>query len=186
LDRESTGAIEFHDVFFGYSEDRLVLQNVSFRVENGETVALVGPSGSGKTTITRLLFRMYDVTAGKITFSGQDIRNIKLDSLRKAIGIVPQECVLFNDTIKYNINYGRPSATKEEVEEAADAAAIHSFVIGQPDGYETKVGERGLKLSGGEKQRVAIARTILKRPQYIILDEVGQSYSLVRTYISVS
>ncbi|KAI1721234.1 ABC transporter domain-containing protein [Ditylenchus destructor] len=165
------GTIEFNNVTFGYKPDRKVLDNISFVVSPGETVALVGPSGSGKTTIVRLLFRLYETTGGTITFNGRDIRHIRLKSLRGRIGIVPQDTVLFNETIRYNIQYGRPTATDEEVEEAAKAAAIHSFIVSHPDGYNCLVGERGLKLSGGEKQRVAIARTILKQPEYILLDE---------------
>uniref|UniRef100_A0A915CVN3 Uncharacterized protein n=1 Tax=Ditylenchus dipsaci TaxID=166011 RepID=A0A915CVN3_9BILA len=165
------GTIEFENVSFGYKSDRVVLNDISFVVNPGETVALVGPSGSGKTTVIRLLFRLYDVTGGRIAFNGRDIRQLKLKSLRGRIGIVPQDTVLFNETIRYNIRYGRPSATDEEVEDAAKAAAIHDFIISHPDGYNCLVGERGLKLSGGEKQRVAIARTILKEPEYILLDE---------------
>jgi ATP-binding cassette subfamily B protein len=134
-------------------------------------VAIVGASGAGKSTISRLLFRFYDVTAGRITIDGQDIRSVTQDSLRRALGIVPQDTVLFNDTIRYNIRYGRPDATDAEVEAAARLARIHDFIVSTPDGYETRVGERGLKLSGGEKQRVAIARTILKNPPILVFDE---------------
>ncbi|KAL7071190.1 hypothetical protein ACQ4LE_009072 [Meloidogyne hapla] len=165
------GRIEFCDVSFAYKTGHPVLQNLSFIVDPGQTIALVGPSGSGKTTIVRLLFRLYDVTDGQILFNGTDIRMLKMHSLRSRIGIVPQDTVLFNDTIRYNIRYGRPTATNEEIEGAAKAAAIHNFITSHPDGYECLVGERGLKLSGGEKQRVAIARAVLKRPEYILLDE---------------
>jgi ATP-binding cassette subfamily B protein len=141
------------------------------RVPAGRTLAIVGPSGAGKSTIARLMFRFYDVTGGAIRIDGQDLRAVTQDSVRAAIGIVPQDTVLFNDTIFYNIAYGRPSATPAEVEEAARLARIHDFVLALPDGYQTRVGERGLKLSGGERQRVAIARTILKRPRVLIFDE---------------
>jgi ATP-binding cassette subfamily B protein len=140
-------------------------------VPSGATVAIVGPSGAGKSTIARLLFRFYDVDAGAIEMDGQDIRDVAQDSLRRAIGVVPQDTVLFNDTIYYNIAYGRPGATRAEVEQAARLARIHDFIAGLPDGYETAVGERGLKLSGGEKQRVAIARVILKSPVILVFDE---------------
>ncbi|CAK5086801.1 unnamed protein product [Meloidogyne enterolobii] len=165
------GRIEFCNVSFAYKTGHPVLSNLSFSVDPGQTIALVGPSGSGKTTIVRLLFRLYDVTNGQIKFNGTDIRMLKMFSLRSRIAIVPQDTVLFNDTIRYNIRYGRPTATDEEIEEAAKAAAIHNFITSHPDGYECLVGERGLKLSGGEKQRVAIARAVLKRPEYILLDE---------------
>jgi len=165
------GAIEFIDVSFGYKPDRQILRDVSFVVNPGETVALVGPSGSGKTSIIRLLFRLYDVGSGQILINEKDIRDLMLFSLRDKIGIVPQDTVLFNETIRYNIRYGRPSASDEEVEAASRAAAIHDFITSHPDGYDCLVGERGLKLSGGEKQRVAIARTILKRPEFVLLDE---------------
>jgi ATP-binding cassette subfamily B protein len=144
---------------------------VSLRVPAGRTLAIVGPSGAGKSTIARLMFRFYDVGGGAIRVDGQDLREVSQDSLRAAIGIVPQDTVLFNDTVYYNIAYGRPSATPAEVEEAARLARIHDFVASLPDGYQTRVGERGLKLSGGERQRVAIARTILKRPRVLIFDE---------------
>jgi len=140
-------------------------------VPAGRTVAIVGPSGAGKSTISRLLFRFYEVTAGSVAIDGQDVRNVTQQSLRANIGIVPQDTVLFNDTIYYNIAYGRPSATPEQVECAAKLAAIHDFVISTPQGYQTRVGERGLKLSGGEKQRVAIARTLLKNPSILVFDE---------------
>ena len=165
------GGIVFDDVSFAYDRRRTVLERVSFTITPGETLAIVGPSGSGKSTVARLLYRFYDVTGGRILIDGQDIRNVKQASVRAAIGIVPQDTVLFNDTIFYNIAYGRPGATRAEVEEAARLARIHDFVASLPDGYETMVGERGLKLSGGEKQRVAIARTILKSPRILIFDE---------------
>ncbi|MEY3045113.1 MAG: hypothetical protein RL242_1955 [Pseudomonadota bacterium] len=165
------GQIDFENVSFGYSEERGILKNISFQVPPGKTVAIVGPSGSGKSTISRLLFRFYDVDQGRITIDGQDIRDVSQLSLRKAIGVVPQDTVLFNDTIAYNIHYGNPEAPWEQVQEAAQLAQIHGFVESLPKGYETEVGERGLKLSGGEKQRVAIARTILKGPRILIFDE---------------
>jgi ATP-binding cassette, subfamily B, heavy metal transporter len=164
-------SVGFEDVSFGYDPRRPILKGVSFRVPSGHTVAIVGPSGAGKSTISRLLFRFYDVGGGRITIDGQDIREVTQASLRAAIGIVPQDTVLFNDTIYYNIAYGRPEASPAEVEEAARLAHIHDFIMGLPDGYQTTVGERGLKLSGGEKQRVAIARTILKRPDILLFDE---------------
>ena len=169
--RVSEGRVAFDDVSFGYDPRRPILKGVSFEVGPGRTVAIVGPSGAGKSTVSRLLFRFYDVSGGRIAIDGQDIREVTQASLRAAIGIVPQDTVLFNDSVYYNIAYGRPDATKDEVEQAARLARIHDFVVGLPDGYETKVGERGLKLSGGEKQRVAIARTILKRPQILLFDE---------------
>jgi len=165
------GELVFDRVNFGYDPRRQILFDVSFRVPPGHTVAIVGPSGAGKSTISRLLFRFYDVTGGGIRIDGQDVRSVTQDSLRRAIGIVPQDTVLFNDTVLYNIRYGRPDATDEEVFEAARLARIHEFVIAMPDGYKTVVGERGLKLSGGEKQRVAIARTILKGPRIMLFDE---------------
>ena len=165
------GAVAFRAVDFRYDPRRPILSDVDFRVAPGATVALVGPSGGGKSTIARLLFRFYDVNAGAIEIDGQDIRDVTQDSLRRAIGVVPQDTVLFNDTIYYNISYGRPGATREQIEEAASLARIHDFIKALPDGYETMVGERGLKLSGGEKQRVAIARVILKAPRILIFDE---------------
>jgi ATP-binding cassette subfamily B protein len=165
------GEVRFETVGFGYDARRPILKEVSFAVPPGRTLAIVGPSGSGKSTIARLLFRFYDVTEGRVTVDGQDIRDVTQTSLRAAIGIVPQDTVLFNDTIFYNIAYGNPEATREEVEEAARLAKIDQFIRSLPDGYDTRVGERGLKLSGGEKQRVAIARTILKRPAILIFDE---------------
>ena len=165
------GMVAFHGVDFRYDPRRPILSDVDFRVAPGATVAIVGPSGAGKSTIARLLFRFYDVNAGSIEIDGQDIRKVTQDSLRRAIGVVPQDTVLFNDTIYYNVAYGRPGATRSEIEEAARLARIHDFIMTLPDGYETMVGERGLKLSGGEKQRVAIARVILKAPQILIFDE---------------
>lgn len=165
------GAIRFDDVVFGYDPDRTILQGVSFDVPAGTTLAIVGPSGSGKSTIARLLFRFYDPTSGRITIDGQDIAGVTQASLRAAIGIVPQDTVLFNDTIGYNIAYGRADADAAAVEAAAAGAAIGAFIDALPNGYDTEVGERGLKLSGGEKQRVAIARTLLKNPPILILDE---------------
>ena len=156
----------------GSGEARVdVLRGVSLRVEAGETVALLGPSGSGKSTLARLMFRFYDVQQGRITINGQDIRQVTQHSGRKALGIVPQDTVLFNDTVAYNIGYGRTGATQEEIETAAKAARIHDFITSTPKGYNTSVGERGLKLSGGEKQRVAIARTLLKNPPILVFDE---------------
>ncbi len=153
------------------TRERKILKNVSFKVPAGKTVAIVGPSGAGKSTISRLLFRFYDVTGGSITIDGQDIRDVTQASLRAAIGMVPQDTVLFNDTIAYNIRYGRIDASEGEVEQAAEMAQIGDFIRRLPDGFQTQVGERGLKLSGGEKQRVAISRTLLKAPPILILDE---------------
>ncbi len=163
--------LRFDDVHFAYHPDRPILQGLSFVVPAGKTVAVVGPSGAGKSTLARLLFRFYDVQTGAIRIAGQDIRAVTQDSLRRAIGIVPQDTVLFNDTVEYNIAYGRPGASHDEVVQAAQAARIHSMIAASPDGYATRVGERGLKLSGGEKQRVAIARTLLKNPPILIFDE---------------
>ena len=165
------GEVEFEHVDFSYDERRPILKDVSFSVPPGKTVAIVGPSGAGKSTISRLLFRFYDVESGSVRVDGQDVLDVSQASLRAAIGIVPQDTVMFNDTIYYNIGYGRPGASPAEIEEAARLAHIHDFVIGLPDGYETMVGERGLKLSGGEKQRVAIARMILKDPRIMLFDE---------------
>jgi ATP-binding cassette, subfamily B, heavy metal transporter len=165
------GAVRFDDVSFAYDPDRQILKGVSFDIPAGGTLAVVGPSGAGKSTLARLLYRFYDVTGGRITIDGQDIRAVTQSSLRGQIGIVPQDTVLFNDTIGYNIAYGREGAGQAEVEAAARGAAIHAFIASTPDQYATKVGERGLKLSGGEKQRVAIARTLLKNPPILILDE---------------
>lgn len=164
-------SVEFKHVNFAYEENRQILQDVSFTIPAGKTVAIVGASGAGKSTLSRLLFRFYDVTGGQICINGVDLRDLTQTSLRAHIGIVPQDTVLFNDTIFYNIAYGRPDASKEEVIEAAKSAHIYDFIQGLPDGFETTVGERGLKLSGGEKQRVAIARTILKNPPILIFDE---------------
>ena len=165
------GDIRFNDVHFAYDPNRPILKGVSFEVPAGKTVAIVGPSGAGKSTISRLLFRFYDVQSGSITIDGQDVRDVTQVSLRKAIGMVPQDTVLFNDTIAYNISYGRPEASAAEIERAAELAQIANFIQNLPEGYKAMVGERGLKLSGGEKQRVAIARTILKAPPILILDE---------------
>jgi ATP-binding cassette subfamily B protein len=163
--------IRFENVYFDYNPDRQILKGISFTVAPGRKVAIVGPTGSGKSTISRLLFRFYDTTSGTVLVDGRDVRDVTQKSLRAAIGVVPQDTVLFNDSIFYNIAYGRPGATAAEVEQAARFAQIHDFVVSLPQGYKTKVGERGLKLSGGEKQRVAIARTILKNPRILILDE---------------
>ena len=167
----SAGAVRFEHVGFAYDPARPILHELSFEIPAGKTVAVVGPSGAGKSTLARLLYRFYDVGSGRITIDGQDIRQVTQGSLRQAIGIVPQDTVLFNDTVEYNIAYGRPGATREEVESAAKAAHIHAFIAATPKGYDTMVGERGLKLSGGEKQRVAIARTLLKNPPILIFDE---------------
>jgi ABC-type transport system involved in Fe-S cluster assembly fused permease/ATPase subunit len=167
----SNGAIVFEDVHFAYEPDRPILKGITFTVPAGNTVAIVGPSGAGKSTVSRLLYRFYELSSGRIAIDGQDIRDVAQKSLRAAIGMVPQDTVLFNDTIRYNIRYGRWDATDEEVEEAARLAQIDGFIRLSPKGYETEVGERGLKLSGGEKQRVAIARTILKAPPILLLDE---------------
>ena len=167
----SHGNISFEHVSFAYDAARPILKDVSFTVPAGKTVAIVGPSGAGKSTISRLLYRFYDVTGGRILIDGQNIADVQQESLRRAIGMVPQDTVLFNDTVRYNIRYGRPDATDAQVEKAAKMSQIHSFVQSLPKGYESLVGERGLKLSGGEKQRVSIARTILKAPPILILDE---------------
>jgi len=169
--KTSAASIEFSNVAFSYQPERAILRAVNFTIPAGSTLAVVGHSGSGKSTLARLLYRFYDIQAGAIRINGQDIRDIQQDALRALIGIVPQDTVLFNDSIYYNILYGRPSATREEVFEAARAAQIHDFIESLPDGYEAHVGERGLKLSGGEKQRVAIARAILKNPPILIFDE---------------
>ena len=171
----SGGAVVFDKVSFGYDPRRPILRDVSFEVPAGKTVAIVGPSGAGKSTISRILFRFYDVSGGRVLVDGQDIRAVTQDSLRSAIGIVPQDTVLFNDTVYYNVAYGRPGATRDEVEQAARLAQIHDFVQALPDGYDSMVGERGLKLSGGEKQRVAIARTLLKNPCIFLFDEATSS-----------
>ena len=170
------GEVVFDGVSFGYDPRRTILSDVSFKVPAGRRVAIVGPSGAGKSTISRLLFRFYDVGDGSVRIDGQDIRALTQKSLRAAIGVVPQDTVLFNDTVYYNIAYGRPAATPADVEAAARLAAIHDFIISTPDGYQTMVGERGLKLSGGEKQRVAIARTILKDPTILLLDEATSAF----------
>ncbi|MDP2699590.1 ABC transporter ATP-binding protein/permease [Thalassospira sp.] len=164
-------AIRFENVHFSYNPDRHILKGVSFEVPAGKTVAVVGPSGAGKSTLTRLMFRFYDVSSGKITIDGQDIRDVTQSSLRHSIGIVPQDTVLFNDSIAYNIAYGRPGADMDAIDDVARLASIDGFIASLPDGYKTKVGERGLKLSGGEKQRVSIARMLLKRPKIMIFDE---------------
>ncbi|MEZ5757007.1 MAG: ABC transporter ATP-binding protein/permease [Emcibacteraceae bacterium] len=167
----SKGDIEFENVCFQYNEDRPILKDISFTVKGGTTTAIVGSSGAGKSTISRILFRFYDISSGAVKIDGQDIRNVTQYSLRREIGVVPQDTVLFNDSIKYNIAYGNHEASDEEIFNAAKLAKIHDFIMKLPDGYETEVGERGLKLSGGEKQRVAIARTILKNPSILLLDE---------------
>jgi ATP-binding cassette subfamily B protein len=169
--RPGPGDVRFDHVDFSYETNRQILFDVSFAIPAGRTVAVVGPSGSGKSTLARLLFRFYDVGGGRITIDGAVLRAVTQASVREAIGIVPQDTVLFNDSIGYNIGYGRPDATREEIVQAAKLAQIHDFIDGLPEGFETPVGERGLKLSGGEKQRVAIARAILKRPRILIFDE---------------
>ncbi|MEO6853870.1 MAG: ATP-binding cassette domain-containing protein, partial [Rhodoferax sp.] len=163
--------VRFDHVFFAYDPARPILQDISLHIPAGKTVAVVGPSGSGKSTLARLLFRFYDVQQGEILIAGQNIQTVTQASVRQAIGIVPQDTVLFNDTVEYNIAYGQPGASRAQVEEAARAARIHGFISATPLGYGTMVGERGLKLSGGEKQRVAIARTLLKNPPILIFDE---------------
>jgi ATP-binding cassette, subfamily B, heavy metal transporter len=165
------GHIQFEGVGFAYDAERPILESVTFEVPAGKTVAIVGPSGAGKSTISRLLYRFYDVSAGRIVIDGQNIIDVQQRSLREAIGMVPQDTVLFNDTVRYNIAYGRPGATEAEIENAARSAQIHNFIMSLPKGYDSMVGERGLKLSGGEKQRVSIARTILKNPPILVLDE---------------
>ena len=171
LNCENGALLKFESVSFAYEPDRPILHNISFEIPSGKTVAVVGPSGSGKSTLARLMFRFYDVQQGRITINGQDIRQVTQHSVRKALGIVPQDTVLFNDTVAYNIGYGLTGATQEEIETAAKAARIHDFIASTPKGYNTSVGERGLKLSGGEKQRVAIARTLLKNPPILVFDE---------------
>ena len=167
----TNGQVKFSNVYFSYDSKRPILNDLSIEIQGGAKVAIVGSSGSGKSTIGRLLFRFYDVSGGSVSIDGQDIKNITQSSLHSAIGVVPQDTVLFNDSIFYNIAYGKDNATKAEVEEAARAAQIHEFIASLPDGYGTTVGERGLKLSGGEKQRVGIARTLLKDPPILLLDE---------------
>lgn len=170
-----SGTVRFENVSFGYRPERPILRGVSFEIPAGRKIAVVGPSGAGKSTLARLLFRFYDVDAGRISVDGQDIRDVTQHSLRSAIGVVPQDTVLFNDTLDYNIRYGRPDATEEEVRRAARLAHLEEFIEQLPEGYETQVGERGLKLSGGEKQRVSIARAILKNPRIMIFDEATSS-----------
>lgn len=173
------GAIQFENVAFRYDSDRPILNNVSFDIKPGQTVAVVGPTGAGKSTLSRILFRFYDIEGGSVSIDGRDLFGITQDSLRKSMGIVPQDTVLFNDTIRYNIAYAKPGASQDEIEAAAAAAQIHDFIAGLPKGYDTMVGERGLKLSGGEKQRVAIARTLLKNPAILILDEATSALDSV-------
>jgi len=166
-----SGRVEFEEVYFHYDPDREILKGISLTVEPGQTVAIVGPTGAGKSTLSRILFRFYDIAAGEVRIDGQNLQRLTQSSVRRALGIVPQDTVLFNDTIGYNIGYAKPGASQVEIEQAARDAQVHDFIAGLPDGYETIVGERGLKLSGGEKQRVAIARTLLKNPAILILDE---------------
>ena len=177
--RVGNGAIAFHNVLFGYETGRTILKDVSFSVAPGTTTAIVGPTGSGKSTLCRLLLRFYDPQSGRIEISGQDIRQVTQHSLRSAIGVVPQDTVLFNDTLFYNIAYGDPGASPEKVHSAADSAQLHDFIAKLPQGYETRVGERGLKLSGGEKQRVAIARALLREPSIFFFDEATSSLDSV-------
>ena len=177
--KDVKGAITFENVAFAYEADRQILKDVSIKILPGQTIAIVGPTGAGKSTLSRILFRFYDIKSGTVTVDGKNLTHITQDSLRRAIGIVPQDTVLFNDTIGYNIRYAKPSATQHEIEQAAMAAQIHDFVMSLPKGYDTMVGERGLKLSGGEKQRVAIARTLLKDPAILILDEATSALDSV-------
>lgn len=174
----TAGHVSFHQVSFAYTTEKPVLHEVTFDIEHGKTVAVVGPSGAGKSTLSRLLYRFYDVPEGRIDIDGQNIQSVTQASLRDSVGIVPQDTVLFNDTIRYNIRYGNPAASDEEVEEAAKLASIHEFIVSLPQGYDTRVGERGLKLSGGEKQRVAIARTVLKNPAVLVLDEATSALDI--------
>lgn len=176
--RVNAGTVRFEQVSFSYEPEKPVLRDVGFNIEHGRTTAVVGPSGAGKSTLARLLYRFYEPGSGAITIDNQDITTITQASLRQAVGIVPQDTVLFNDTIRYNIRYGRPAATDAEVEAAAKLASIHEFIVSLPQGYETRVGERGLKLSGGEKQRVAIARTVLKNPAVLVLDEATSALDI--------
>jgi ATP-binding cassette subfamily B protein len=171
VDQKNGPEVRFEKVSFHYESNREILHDLSFVIPAGTTTAVVGRSGAGKSTLARLLFRFYDVQHGRILLDGQDLRSVQQSSLRQALGIVPQDTVLFNDTIGYNIAYGRPGATEQEVQAAARAAQMDQFIEHLPDGYKTQVGERGLKLSGGEKQRVAIARTLLKKPAMLIFDE---------------
>src|SRR5689334_7387186 len=173
--KATRSALKFHGVTFGYNANRTILDDVSFEIPPGHKIAVVGPSGSGKSTLARLLFRFYDVTAGRIAVDGNDLRELTQESLRAASGVAPQDTVLFNDTLEYNIGYGRPGSTRTEIERVARLAHLDGFITQLPDGYATKVGERGLKLSGGEKQRVAIARALLKDPQIMIFDEATSS-----------
>jgi ATP-binding cassette subfamily B protein len=176
--RIDIGKIEFRDITFSYELDRLVLKNINFSIDQGRTVAVVGPSGAGKSTLSRLIYRFYDAQQGSVLIDDQNINYVTQLSVRDAVGIVPQDTVLFNDTIRYNIRYGKPDATDDEVEDAAKTASIHHFIMSLPLGYETRVGERGLKLSGGEKQRVAIARTVLKNPVILVLDEATSALDI--------
>ena len=170
--------MKFSNVNFGYGPDRSVIEDISFTIAPGTTTAIVGPSGAGKSTLSRLLYRFYDVGGGEVFIDGQNVADVTQLSLRQSVGIVPQDTVLFNDTIAYNIRYGRPEASEEEVYAAARLASIHDFIVSLPKGYETRVGERGLKLSGGEKQRVAIARTVLKNPPILVLDEATSALDI--------